>query len=101
VAPQDLEAIATVHPGAELLDPGWNLYNARAEYERMGVGTKATQWRIATVNQDYSLCDTYPSTIAVPAECTDEMLLAAAKFRSRGRIPILSYVHADNMVRAR
>ena len=98
VAHQDLDAIQAVNPEAELMDPGWTLYNPVNEYQRMGVGLRATQWRISTVNLDYSLCDTYPSVLAVPSACSDEKLLAAAKFRSRGRIPILSYLHPDNMV---
>jgi myotubularin-related protein 6/7/8 len=99
VSVQDLDAVHSVDAEAELLDPGWALYDPVREYQRMGVGLHAPQWRITTANLDYTLCDTYPSVIAVPTGCSDETLAAAAKFRSRGRIPILSYLHGDNMVR--
>jgi len=42
------------------------------------------------VNQNYQFCATYPSVLVVPKDVTDEELFAAAQFRSKARIPILS-----------
>lgn len=45
---------------------------------------------------DYRLCDTYPAILAVPWEVTDELLVACAPHRSRGRIPVLSWLHPES-----
>ncbi len=45
-------------------------------------------WRISTINQDYSLCETYPPILGVPAACSDEEIRAVAQFRSKGRLPV-------------
>ena len=36
---------------------GWKLYDARAEWRRLGIGEKATErgWRISTINVDYAV----------------------------------------------
>lgn len=64
------------------------------EYERMGAIGNA--WRVTDVNSDYALCPTYPSTLVVPESIGDNVLAHAARFRSKGRIPVLSYFHSLN-----
>ncbi|KAL5604437.1 uncharacterized protein BROUX77_004623 [Berkeleyomyces rouxiae] len=78
---------------------GWSIYNARAEFKRQGINEKATDkgWRISTINHDYSFCDTYPSVLAVPSNISDNTLKYAKDFRSRNRIPVLTYLHPVNM----
>ncbi|GAM27843.1 hypothetical protein SAMD00019534_110190, partial [Acytostelium subglobosum LB1] len=73
---------------------GWNIYDVRSEYARMGV--PSPDWKISQFNNGYFLCDTYPSLLVVPASVPDEQLKAAAQFRSKGRIPALSYCHWSN-----
>lgn len=74
---------------------GWKVYDPVAEFARMGVGAggdaMSPRWRISNVNADYSLCGTYPSLVAVPASVSDNVLAVAAKFRSKARIPVLSW----------
>ena len=41
----------------------------------------------------YSLCDTYPSVLGLPASLTPEDVAEIAKFRSKGRIPALCWLH--------
>ncbi|KCV70197.1 hypothetical protein H696_03655 [Fonticula alba] len=77
-------------------DEGWKIYDPHSEYRRMGVETVSKMWRISSLNDEYSLCDTYPKVIAVPAEASDAILEGAAKFRSRCRLPILSYLYLPN-----
>lgn len=55
-------------------------------------------WRISKVNEKYDFCDSYPQVLAVPAQATDEELTAVAAFRSRGRIPVLSWIHPESQV---
>lgn len=83
---------------------GWQLYNTAAELERMGVATSSSPsphssqaatsscaWRISDSNKRYELCATYPYALAVPATVSDAVLMAAAKFRSKSRIPVLAW----------
>ena len=42
------------------------------------------------------MCPTYPRIFAVPARISDAVLFHAAKFRSRGRIPVLSFIYPYN-----
>lgn len=73
-------------------------YDARREYARMGIGSKAadgpgTAWRISDINRDYSYSATYPSVLCVPRTVSDNMLKYGGVFRSRSRIPCLAYLH--------
>ncbi|KAH9587077.1 Myotubularin- protein 2 [Schistosoma haematobium] len=73
---------------------GWDVYNPEEEYHRQNIFTNG--WRITKINMDYRLCDTYPAILAVPWEVTDELLVACAPHRSRGRIPVLSWLHPES-----
>jgi myotubularin-related protein 1/2 len=70
---------------------GWNVYDAKSEFRRQGVPND--MWKISRVNEKYELSDTYPSVVAVPFAASDDLLKDVAAFRSRGRIPVLSWIH--------
>lgn len=53
-------------------------------------------WKISKINDTYAICDSYPVVWAVPAAATDEDLQASAAFRSRGRLPVLSWIHPES-----
>ncbi|KAG0203036.1 hypothetical protein BGX28_004562 [Mortierella sp. GBA30] len=72
---------------------GWQVYNAKDEYERMGVLTKNDQWRFSDVNKYFTFSPTYPQMLVVPSNISDTTLTYAAKHRSKARIPALSYMH--------
>ncbi|KAJ1916189.1 phosphatidylinositol-3-phosphatase ymr1 [Tieghemiomyces parasiticus] len=72
---------------------GWEVYDAAREFARLGVGQPGHLWRLTTLNADYGLCATYPHVLAVPARVSDRVLQYAAKFRSKQRLPVLSYIH--------
>ncbi len=73
---------------------GWSVYEPIAEYKRMGLPNES--WRITKINENYELCDTYPAVLAVPSAATDDYLRSFASFRSRGRIPVLSWLHPES-----
>ncbi|KAI8991912.1 protein-tyrosine phosphatase-like protein [Mycotypha africana] len=75
---------------------GWNIYDPIKEYERMGVDVSTDQWRFSLINRDYKYSPTYPRVLVVPAKISDTTLNYAAKYRSKARIPALSYVHWYN-----
>ncbi|KAK9458841.1 protein-tyrosine phosphatase-like protein [Lipomyces oligophaga] len=74
----------------------WNIYDPVTEFQRMGVGSTASGWRFTDINKTYQFCPTYPSLLVVPTTISDTVLAYAGKYRSKARIPTLSYVHKLN-----
>ncbi|XP_060594323.1 myotubularin-related protein 2-like [Ruditapes philippinarum] len=70
---------------------GWTVYDHEAEFKRQGVPND--NWRISRMNEKYDVIDTYPSLMAVPKQASDDFLKQVATFRSRGRMPVLSWIH--------
>ncbi|NXW45837.1 MTM1 protein, partial [Nyctiprogne leucopyga] len=58
-------------------------------------GLPNERWRVTFINEHYGLCDTYPSLLVVPYNATDDELKKVAAFRSRNRIPVLSWIHPE------
>ncbi|KAJ3023671.1 hypothetical protein HKX48_001895 [Thoreauomyces humboldtii] len=75
----------------------WRRYDPAKEFARLGVETVTDQWRFTAVNENYEFSPTYPSTLVVPAKISDNVLRYTGKFRSKARIPALSYLHKSNM----
>ncbi|KLT41508.1 phosphatases II [Cutaneotrichosporon oleaginosum] len=75
---------------------GWGVYNPRTEFARQGVGSRTRAWRFTDINRDYSFSPTYPAKLVVPTRISDSVLAYAAKYRSKARIPALSYLHWAN-----
>ncbi|RYY34653.1 hypothetical protein EON62_03100, partial [archaeon] len=79
--------------------PGWDVYNPAAELERLGVlsarhpVTRQALWRVTEVNRLYGFCPTYPATLVLPAVFPDESLTPLSSFRSKARLPALTWVH--------
>lgn len=73
---------------------GWSVYEPIAELKRMGVNND--MWKISKINDNFTLCDSYPAVLAVPVAATDEDLQASAAFRSRGRLPVLAWIHPES-----
>ncbi|KAK9764084.1 phosphatidylinositol-3-phosphatase ymr1 [Basidiobolus ranarum] len=79
------------------VNDGWTIFNPIEEYKRLGVGTISDNWRFTKLNEEYELCSTYPRILVVPSKISDAVINYAAKYRSKNRIPVLSYLHASNM----
>ncbi|XP_045542316.1 myotubularin-related protein 2 [Papilio machaon] len=75
-------------------EDGWHVFEPIAELRRMGVNND--MWRITRINDKYEICDSYPSIWAVPAAANDDLLRSVAAFRSRGRIPVLAWIHPSS-----
>lgn len=77
---------------------GWDVYDPRTEFRRQGISEKLPDkgWRVTNINQDFTFCDTYPAFLVVPSKISDNVLKYAREFRSRNRIPVLSYIHPVN-----
>ncbi|KAF8466959.1 protein-tyrosine phosphatase-like protein [Kalaharituber pfeilii] len=93
---EKLYAFYFTPPPPERAVNGWKIYDAIREYERMGIGTRTKDWRISKINNTYTFCPTYPAHLVVPANISDNVLNYAGKYRSRARIPVLTYLHPIN-----
>ncbi|GAB6030344.1 Myotubularin- protein 3 [Chamberlinius hualienensis] len=65
------------------------------EVERMGFDLTIS-WRISTINDQYSLCLSYPTELLVPATIDDKVLIKLSTFRSSKRIPAVVWRHRGN-----
>lgn len=77
---------------------GWQMYNPKAEFKRQGISEKAQDrgWRLTNINHDYQFSPTYPAQLWVPSTVSDAVLKYAGVFRSKIRIPALTYLHPVN-----
>ena len=64
----------------------------------MGINThdKKCAWRISRLNADYVFSPTYPAVFPVPSLISDITLKHAGRYRSRARVPALTYLHPVN-----
>lgn len=95
--PENLEDLYAFHfaPSDSSSRPsGWDFFDLQSEYLRMGVPNE--NWVLSTINKDYELCDTYPRFLYIPVTASTPIVLGSARFRSRGRLPVLSYLHREN-----
>ncbi|KAL9402791.1 hypothetical protein Peur_006640 [Populus x canadensis] len=52
-------------------------------------------WRICNVNSNYIMCPSYPFALIVPKSISDEEVIQASNFRSKGRLPVVSWCHPE------
>ncbi|KAM3077301.1 phosphatidylinositol-3-phosphatase ymr1 [Clarireedia jacksonii] len=84
--------------GAEKQINGWDVYDPKTEWKRLGISEKGVDrgWRISKLNQDYVFSPTYPALLPVPSSISDITIKHAGQHRSRARIPVLTYLHPVN-----
>ncbi|CAF1210148.1 unnamed protein product [Adineta steineri] len=75
------------------LEKIWDPFLLATEYMRMGAPNQ--HWKIEDGNSNFDMCDTYPPLIYVPTLTSKAMLIGSSKFRSRGRLPVLTYLHPN------
>ncbi|XP_049597079.1 myotubularin-related protein 9 isoform X3 [Syngnathus scovelli] len=81
-------------PSNASLQDHWGLSTPERHYTEME--ELHERWRLSTVNQDYSVCPSYPPAVIVPKAINDDALKKVAKFRQGGRFPVLCYYHRKN-----
>ncbi|XP_039240729.1 myotubularin-related protein 8 isoform X1 [Pipra filicauda] len=95
VKPEELYAFSyNPKMSKENREIGWKLIDLKLDYQRMGIPND--YWEITDVNKDYEVCSTYPPEIVVPRAASKAVVMGSSKFRSRGRIPVLSYLYKEN-----
>ncbi|XP_061453957.1 myotubularin-related protein 9-like isoform X2 [Rhineura floridana] len=81
-------------PQSLKLEDGWQLHSLEEYYQQIASDTGA--WRLSYINEDFVACSSYPQVVIVPAAVNEETLRDSARFRHRGRFPVLSYYHKKN-----
>lgn len=80
----------------------WNIYDPIKEFERQGLDfinhsqSSVTNWRVSKINSNYKFAETYPSVLVVPKTISDNVLIHAGRYRSKSRIPALTYYHKES-----
>ncbi|KAI1231196.1 hypothetical protein IHE44_0008133 [Lamprotornis superbus] len=81
-------------PPSLRLQQGWHRFPLERFFQQLS--SQTSQWRLSTVNRDFSACPSYPPAVIVPAAVSDDTVTKAARFRQGGRFPVLSYFHPKN-----
>ncbi|EJD74419.1 CBR-MTM-3 protein [Loa loa] len=83
--------------------PGWLKFrketadsecSAQKEFLRLNYNPRS--WRVSEANADYSLCATYPKSVIVPNDITDDELRRACAARNNARFPAAVWCCAKN-----
>ncbi len=70
---------------------GWTVYEPIQELKRLGIPNES--WKITRLNDKYDLCDSYPAVWGIPAAAEEDLIRSVASFRSRNRLPVISWLH--------
>ncbi|KAG9337466.1 hypothetical protein JZ751_028656 [Albula glossodonta] len=81
-------------PMFEVIEDGWNLFLPEEAFK--DIESVTDEWRLSSVNKDFTVCPSYPPLLVVPKSMDDDALRKAATFRHGGRFPVLSYYHKKN-----
>ncbi|MDP2438857.1 MAG: myotubularin family protein, partial [archaeon] len=60
------------------------------DYARLGLPNR--KWHVVN-NRDFAICATYPTYLCVPSSIDVATIMKAAQFRTKGRIPVLTWKH--------
>ena len=75
---------------------GWSLYpDIRSEMTRQGVDLNNSEQFRLYHNQGFKLCMTYPEHLVVPKAINNSQVEGCAKFRTKSRLPALTYYHRE------
>ncbi|CAH8494735.1 unnamed protein product [Schistosoma turkestanicum] len=74
-------------------EEGWSSFSLESQYSRFGLPNSL--WSSTSVNKNFEICDTYPTVLYVPSMISENILYGSSRFRSRGRFPVLTYLHPN------
>ena len=79
----------------------WSSNPPSFEYEIVRQNIPERSWRVTYINAAYEECPTYPNKLIVPATISDEELKEVFSYRSKGRVPALTYYHLNGAAMTR
>eukprot|EP01138_Halocafeteria_seosinensis_P008674 gb/GECG01008866.1/.p1 GENE.gb/GECG01008866.1/~~gb/GECG01008866.1/.p1 ORF type:complete len:1419 (+),score=156.48 gb/GECG01008866.1/:1-4257(+) len=71
-----------------------HVYDIQREFDRQCISPRF--WRLSYANRNYGICESYPPLLMVPSTVKDDDIRGSAQFRSRGRLPVLTWHHPAN-----
>lgn len=85
---------------------GWAVFDATTEFSRLGFRSpqsphQVSGYRLTSINSNFKMCPTYPSTFIVPASVSDAELRKMSHFRARGRVPAVTFKYRNDAIIAR
>ncbi|XP_036082606.1 myotubularin-related protein 8 isoform X7 [Rousettus aegyptiacus] len=93
--PEDLYAFSyNPKSSKEMRENGWKLIDPMSDFKRMGIPNR--YWTITDTNRIYEICSIYPPAVVVPKPVTLGTVVGSSKFRSKERMPVLSYLYKKN-----
>ena len=72
------------------------IYNFFDEFKRQGITLPSNKEFRLIKNNDFTLCETYPKKLIIPYNISDEQIKKCAEFRTKNRIPTLTYRYSKN-----
>ena len=72
------------------------IYNLLEEFKRQGINFSTSQEFRIIKNTDYTLCESYPKKLIIPYNISNEQIKQCAEFRTKNRLPTLTYRHNKN-----
>ena len=82
---------------------GWQIYNVKEEFYRQGLDIvfNPMEKDISNLryidNQNGRICSTYPFLLVMPSKMSDEAVQKSAAFRSRERLPVLTFCYNNKV----
>jgi myotubularin-related protein 1/2 len=73
-------------------------FDIESDFARQGLPDR--RWRLVD-NRDFSICETYPPLLVVPASIDDETVRASASYRTKHRLPVVTWRHANGATLSR
>lgn len=80
-------------PNYNIFENGYLMYQPETEFSKLLSGD---DWRLSSLNSDFTVCPSYAAMLVVPKHITDEEIISSAVFRDGGRFPTISYRHETN-----
>ncbi|KAL3085206.1 hypothetical protein niasHS_010275 [Heterodera schachtii] len=91
------ECLAFANKKGNCSPDNWSRLNWADEFRRQGVDDDLNNgWTVSQFNTNYAHCDTYPEQLWIPRGATTQILIASCRFRSRARLPVLTYFYGNN-----
>ncbi|EGC35806.1 hypothetical protein DICPUDRAFT_32762 [Dictyostelium purpureum] len=91
-------------PNKQKMPDGWRVHSDFKDFMRQGILSEApgsnNKWRYSDVNIEH-VNPTYPTLLVVPHNINDDEVRTCMNFRSKGRIPALSWISRDGVPLAR
>ena len=77
---------------------GWKILNPKKEFQRQNLdfSDKASKLKESVLNKNFGLCSTYPDYLVFPTSLQDHEIKEASLFRTKNRLPTLSYYYNPN-----